>query len=308
MGYKLLDDRNIRSTFFQALNAAEVGSWAPQISMKVNSDSETEFYKWLAAVEQMREWKGGRHEKRQAVEEFEIRNLEYEGTINVGVPERRRDKTGQIMARVRDLATRAGTHWEALLTTLIIAGEVSLCYDGQAYFDTDHVSGDSGTQSNDITIALVDGSAPTPTEMATAINTLIQTMYGFVDAAGEPINQNATQFGLMVPVTFMQTALSALNDQFLTSGVTNPFIGKGFSVQLIVNPRLTWTEQMALFRTDGATQALVMQEEEPITTDMIGPGSEEEFRNNRHLFGAKATRSVGYGRWEHAVMYTFTDA
>lgn len=306
MGYKLLDDRNIRSTFFQALNAAEVGSWAPQISMKVDSNSQTEFYKWLAAVEQMREWKGGRHEKRQAVEEFQITNLEYEATIEVPIPEQRRDKTGQIMLRVRDLATRAGTHWEQLLTTLIIAAEVSLCYDGQAYFDTDHVSGLSGTNSNDITDGIVLKTAPTATEMAVAINTMIQTMYGFTDAAGEPINQNAKQFGLMVPVPYMQAALSALGDQFLTSGVTNPFIGKGFSVQLIVNPRLTWTDKMAIFRTDGATQALVMQEEQPITTDMIGPGSEEEFKNNRHLFGVKATRSVGYGRWEHAVLQTFT--
>ena len=34
-------------------------------------------------------------------------------------------------------------------------------------------------------------------------------------------------------------------------------------------------------------------------------GSEEEIKNNRHLYGIRATRGVGYGLWEHAVEVTF---
>ena len=43
-------------------------------------------------------------------------------------------------------------HW-LMLTTLMIAGESSLCYDGQYFFDTDHSDGASGTLSNSISFA-----------------------------------------------------------------------------------------------------------------------------------------------------------
>ena len=33
-----------------------------------------------------------------------------------------------------------------------INGEATVCYDGQYFFDTDHVEGDSGTQSNDLSV------------------------------------------------------------------------------------------------------------------------------------------------------------
>jgi phage major head subunit gpT-like protein len=80
----------------------------------------------------------------------------------------------------------------------------------------------------------------------------------------------------------------------------------GFSIELAVNPRLTWTDKFALFRTDGDVKPLIRQEEEAVSMSAIAEGSEEEFKNNRHLYGVKAIRNVGLGYWQHAVLHTFS--
>jgi phage major head subunit gpT-like protein len=75
---------------------------------------------------------------------------------------------------------------------------------------------------------------------------------------------------------------------------------------MAVNPRLTWTEKFAVFRTDSMTRAFIRQEEEPITMDAIAEGSEEEFKNKRHLYGVKASRNVGFGFWQDGCLITLT--
>jgi len=44
----------------------------------------------------------------------------------------------------------------------------------------------------------------------------------------------------------------------------------------------------------------------PVVAELlIAEGSEEEFRNNRHLYGLKKIGNVGYGLWSGAVLTTF---
>lgn len=312
MAYQVFDDRNIRREFFKALDVAEAGSWAQTLGMRVDSDRAIEEYKWLGSVPVFREWLGSRHEKRARVEAFTITNREYEATMELPLRELRRDKTGMINLRTRELATRASQHWEILVNDLIEIADTAagLCYDGQQFFDTDHVSGASGTLSNSITsteapsASVVLRTAPTATEMSNIIVELIQHMYTFKDDVGEPINQNATQFMLMVPVPFMSATTTALSAQFLASGVTNVALANNFRITMLVNPRVDWTFEMALFRTDGQMMPFILQEEVPINTEFLGAGSEEAFKNQRHLFGIHASRAAGFGLWQHALHVT----
>jgi hypothetical protein len=69
----------------------------------------------------------------------------------------RRDKTGQIRARMAEFAINAAqTHWaELVLDARSSTAPTSLCYDGQYFFDTDHTEGENTTnQSNSITVTL----------------------------------------------------------------------------------------------------------------------------------------------------------
>lgn len=306
MAFKDFSDKNIRGEFFKRYSEAEAGSWAQRVGMRIGSDQEIETYRWLGMPPQMREWIGGRQEAKLRDEVYTITNKKYEATLAVTNDDVRRDRTGQIMARIADMASKAALHWESLIEAAIVAN--GLCYDGQNFFDTDHVSGDSGTQTNALTAAEVPSAnvttttAPTATELSAIIVEMVQHLYKLKDDTGDPINQNARSFLVMVPPSMMANALTALSAQFLTNGVSNPLIANGFSIQLLTNGRSAYTDKIAMFRADGSMKPFILQEEYGVQTEM----KDETFDNDRKLFGIRALRNVGYGMWQHAAEVTLS--
>lgn len=307
MGALALSSRAIIGEFFLRLEQNVGTSWIDKVSMKFQSNQESETYKWLGMVPQMREWLGGRNAKGFRDNGITITNLEFEATLEVLVKELRRDKTGQVLLRIRELADRTNSHWAKLLSTLIINGETNLCYDGAEFFATDHEEGDSGSQSNDITSDVATTTIPSAAEMEIAILAAVTQILSFKDDEGEPMNEGANSFGVMVPVPFMAATLSALKNATIVDSNgsrVNTILSSGFSFDLWVNPRLTWTEQFATFRTDGNAKPLIRQEEEAVKVDAIAEGSELEFNDKKHHYGVSATRNVGYGFWQHANLTT----
>jgi phage major head subunit gpT-like protein len=314
MGAASLGSRAIIGEFYSRLEQDLGNSWVPLVSNRFDSDQASEVYKWLGQSPQMREWIGERLAKGLRENGFTIINKTFEATLEVLVDEIRRDKTGQVMVRVQELAERANGHDAKLLSTLIENGAAALCYDGQFFFDTDHLEGDSGTQSNSIQSDITTTTAPTAGEMQTAILLATQQLMGLKDDQGEPFNENARRFLVMVPITFMGAAAAALGATVVVENATAVASNRlmalgslgGFSYQLAINPRLTWTTKLAVFRADSPTLGLIRQEEEPISVSALAEGSEEEFKNNRHLYGVKAIKNAGYGMWQRACLVTFT--
>lgn len=309
MGASSLGSRAIIGAYFAALEQDAKDSVVSLISNKFDSNQESETYKWLGQVPQMREWIGGRQAKGFSENGITIVNKSFEATLEVLTDEIRRDKTGQVMARVRELAQRTNSHWLKLLIALIVAGESTACYDSQYFFDTDHSEGDSGAQSNDITSDVATTTAPTAGEFETAILKGVEKMMSFVDNEGEPLNENAKSFLVMVPTPFMASAAAALKNPVIIDGSTSrsntiASIG-GFNFELAVMPRLNWTTKFAMFRTDGEIKSLIRQEEVPVEISAIAEGSELEFKEKKHHYGVSAVRNVGYGLWQRALLTTF---
>lgn len=282
-------------------------AWVTELAMRVTSDQASEDYGWLGAAPALREFIAGRQPAELKENSFTISNKDYEGSIKVKSKDMRRDKLGMIEIRTNQLADRALDHPAKLLSTLIIDGESTVCYDGQYYFDTDHAEGDSGVLSNDITYDAVVTTAPTVVEMAAAIVAGIQQLYTFKDDRGEPINQSATEFTVMVPIPFMGVALEAVSQLLGTGGQTATLAAlKGyFMIKVVPNPRLTWTTKFAIFRTDEAAKAFILQEEDVPDVMALGEGSEYEQLNREQLFGVDWTGNVGYGYWQFGVLVTF---
>jgi len=309
MGAATLSSRAIIGEFYNTLEQNTGAIWVPGVSAMFESNQESETYKWLGMAPAMREWVGGRHAKGFRENGITIVNKTFEATLEVLLNEMRRDKTGQIMVRVRELAERTNAHWAKLLSSLIVNAESAVCYDGQYFFDTDHSEGDSGTQSNDIQSNIATTTAPTAAEMETAILKTVEQLLGFKDDQGEPMNEEAMRFLVMVPVPFMAATAAALKNPVIVDGSgsrTNTITNLGgFQFEMAVNPRLSWTEKFAVFRTDGQTKPFIRQEEEGVTVSAIAEGSELEFNENIHRYGVKAIRNVGYGYWQHACLTTF---
>ena len=311
MGAQSLSSRAIIGSFFARLEQNVGAEYVGRISTApFPSDQASEEYRWLGMAPALREWIGGRHAKGFRAQGFTIRNVKYEGTLEVLGDEIRRDKTGQVMVRVNELADRSSAQWAKMVSTLIVGGEASVCYDGQYFFDTDHAEGDSGSQSNDVTFDVSTPTAPTAAEMESAILKSVETLLGFKDDQGEPLNEGAADFVVMVPVPFMGAAAAALKNPVIVDGSgarTNTIVNiGGFNFQLVTNPRLTWTTKFATFRADGNVKPFIRQEEMPIQVSAVAEGSELEFNEDKHRYGVMAIRAAGYGMWQHAVLTTLT--
>jgi phage major head subunit gpT-like protein len=314
-----LSSRAIIGRFYQTLEAALRRSWASQIGMPFSSDQESETYKWLGMSPALREWINGRQAKGLRSSGFTIANKTFEATLALAVDDLRRDKTGQIQVRIDEMAARTASHWEKLLSGLILDGDSNVCYDGEEFFDTTHSEGDSGTLLNLVAAAqipalnIADADAPTADEMADAILGVIAWFYGFLDDQGEPINGDAKNFLVMAPLNIWAPAVAAVASNMLNTGAgsrDNPLLAltqnQGLVVNVVPNPRLDWTTDFAVFRTDGRAKPFILQEELEVQVSAIAEGSEEEFINDRHLYGIKAIRNAGYGLWQHAIRATLS--
>lgn len=307
----LITSRAVIGMYYEALQANSGAAWIDGVSNYFTSDQASEQYAWLDQVPALREWVGGRHARGFLENGISIENKHFESTIEIALRDLRRDKTGQIQARINELAERGNTHWASLLSTLIVNGEAAVCYDGQYFFDTDHAEGSSGSQSNDITTdisalpATVHGTAtaPSPEEMQQAMLASITQMYKFVDDKGEPINETASSFMVLVPVGLSQSALAALS--MVRAAAASTFAIDNFNISVALNPRLTaagWTDKFVTVRTDGSIKPFIRQEETAPSLKVKDENSEFAFDNDAIQVGIDTWRNVGYGRWQGAVL------
>lgn len=301
-----LSSQAIIGRFYRRLEELAQTAWWTKLAMQFSSTQESETYRWLGMVPQVREWKGGRLVQPMRRSGVTIVNKVWESTIRVDADELRRDKSGQILVRVNELARRVATHPNGLLTTLMLNGEASNGYDGVPYFSGSHSEGDSGVQSNSISYDAATPSAPSDTEIYAAIVKGISQIAGQRDDQGEPLNEGAASFLVMVPMPFLQPTLVALSSKTFEAN-DNPLTNRSpFAVEWVANPRLTWTTKFAVFRTDGQTRPFIFQEELPVQVQALAEGSELEMNENQHQYGVKAIHECGYGLWQDACLVTFT--
>ncbi len=310
-----LSSRAIIGEFYKRLNEDSGMEWITAISNYFTSDQDSEEYAWIGQSPVMREWVGGRHSKGFTSNGISIENKHFEATLDIPVKHLRRDKTGQIKARIGELATRTNSHWALLLSKLIINGETGECYDGKPFFAENHKEGKSGVQSNKIDFNLMSAgingevgtvNAPTEAALREAILAGIQQIISFKDDQGEPTNENASRFVVMVPVNLWFVAKAALAVPLTTGGATNPVkVLADLDIAVAANPRLNGSK-IYVFRADGDVKAFIRQEETKVQVKAKAEGSEYEFDNDAHQYGVDTWRNVGYGYWQHACQVTLT--
>ena len=315
MGIEKITERQIIGTFYNTLKQNDGAAWIDAVSNYFTSDQASEEYAWLGQSPIMREWIGGRNAKGFTENNLTIANKHYEATVEYLIKDLRRDKTGQVMARIMELARRTNAHWASLLSTLIVNGEAAPCYDGQYFFDTDHEEGDSGAQSNDVSVDIsampvVKGGSttnPAVAEFQFAISKAIEAIVGFVDDQGEPMNEDAAGFVVMAPVSLMNVAMQAVATPVQVAETQSALqaLKSNFNITVVPNARLSsWTTKFVVFRTDSYIKSFIRQEEMGVALKVKGAGSEYEFDNDAHQYGVDTWRNVGYGYWQNSCLIT----
>jgi phage major head subunit gpT-like protein len=294
--------RGLNGAFFPAF--AEAPTLWRELAALINSDGSKEDYKWLGQLPMPVEWRGER--RTQALRDFgqTIVNRHWESTLQVDRDDFEDDQTGQLALRAAELGRRFALHPDKLVVDLIEAGEASLAYDGQFFFDTDHVEGDSGSQSNNLSYDAVAPTAPTAAEFKAAFWQAIKALAGFKDDAGEPWNwftefEQLAGIVAFVPPAFLDVASDVLgaNAAPLLNNTSNILAGRG---KVKTSPRLSWTTKFAIFKVDDPMRPFIFQNRKNVKTDMIDDPLKKDV-----VYAADGRYAVGYGLWQKAVLTTF---
>lgn len=308
----------VKGTFLAASEEVDVLPWIKAIAWETDSNSASETYASLGAAPRMVQWDDGP----RAVEDVGessllVPNIDWANAVKITAPNFRRQKFGEFDRLVADLAVAGRTHPNEYALSQIQLFETSItAYDGQLFFDTDHLSGDSGVQSNDLQPGAVAVGTPTVIEIRDAINAAMVAQRGYLNDKGRPWAQGAGGRYLVVcPTNQLVNFTTALFADVIqgTSGAIDNSLRKlvGTTFELVDDATLdaTWGDtaiQFALFRLDGPGFPIIIQEEVPLTPDDGGINNYELFTNKRLLFGAQRSYNILGLNWHKAVLSTFT--
>ena len=142
----MIINRTNLDTLFKAYNGSfrrgligqQANSQYMQVAMTVMSGTAAEVYPWLGKIPGMKEWVGERVIENLTQHTFEIRNKDYEDTIAVDRNQIEDDQYGVYSTMFEAMGEAVAAHPDELVWPLLKAGESTLCYDGQNFFDTDH--------------------------------------------------------------------------------------------------------------------------------------------------------------------------
>lgn len=109
-----------------------------RVATRVQSSSASNTYGWLGQFPKLREWVGDRVVKDMKAHGYEITNKTYEGTVGVIRDDIEDDVIGTYAPMFEEMGYGAATAVDDELWPLLLAGDSTLCYDGQNFFDTDH--------------------------------------------------------------------------------------------------------------------------------------------------------------------------
>jgi phage major head subunit gpT-like protein len=294
----------LRSEFLDRLSGTPT-VWQ-DLATTIKSNKDREAYKFLGSVPPMREWGTGRLARGLRTESYDVTNQKYELTLEVDRDELSDDQTGQIKIRIGEMAARAAQHKDLLIAELLAnGGETGYhSYDGVPFFSGSHVSGNSGTQDNDLTFDCVAATDPTVAEFKAAVKQAMQAMLGFKDDQGEPMSAGATGMTLVVAPGLYFTALEAMNATLI--GNTDNVL-KG-AARVVAFPRITNPAVFYLCKTDGVVRPLVFQDREPLEFNELTERSETGFLREVFLYGVRARYTMTYGYWQYAVRTTLETA
>ena len=125
------------TTAFNARLAAYTALY-PVVCMTVPSTTAMNEYPRMDDMPGIREWIGDRVINDLSAQNYIIRNREFEGTIGIRASQIEDDQLGIFTPIAAQLAQEAASFPDNLVWPLFKAGDTTLCYDGQYYFDTDH--------------------------------------------------------------------------------------------------------------------------------------------------------------------------
>ena len=286
----IINSQNLRGIYiaFNTLFTKAFESQKPtydRIATVVPSTTDAETYAWLGDIPGMREWVGDREIQNLSGSDYTIKNKDFELTVGVPRNSVEDDKIGLYNPSIQMLGESAAMHPEELVYGLLASGFTAKCYDGKAFFATDHdVAGKS--VSNKLTDKL----------SADAYKTARAMMLNYKNSKGRSL-------GLVPDLLVVPPALEAAARDILVadyvSGTKNTMQG---TADIHVEPRLTSDTAWFLLATKRPIKPLIYQQRKKAKfvsiTDETSPNV---FMSKKFLYGADSRGNAGFGFWQMGV-------
>lgn len=281
---------SLKATFNNAFAAAP-SQWQ-KIAMKVPSTTGRNDYAWLSRFPRMRKWIGDKAVKALEGAKYSIINDDWEATVEVDRNDIDDDQLGIYGPQAQMAGYSAAQLPDEIVFDLVNNGFTTLCFDGQYFFDTDHlISGASvankGTKQ--LSIATLAAAQASYGAYRTA-------MRKFKDDEGRPLGVAPNI--LLVPPALEDTANALMTVDRLEDGKPNPYKG---TAEVVVEARLTSDTAWFLIDTSKPIMPFIYQERKaPVFVQQTDPQADDVFMRKKFKFGAEARASGGYGFWQLA--------
>ena len=317
----------INAQFNQVFAVERGRAFITEFATYIQSSSQVELFRFMGTVPAMRLMGHGRESKAIRSEQYMVKNQEYELTIAVDRNEREDDQTGQIGLKVQEMATRAAQHPDDLMAQVLILGgttdptgtdyngavPVALGYDGLSLFNTAHVSGASGNQSNDLSTTITDTSTylGTVAEWRDIIRKMMQQLMSFKDDQGYPAwSGRMDSLKLLVhPFNFFAAREAATAAILAQTSNTTANMVEVVPYQWLVTHALkigSGNEPYGysyLVDTGAAVKPIIHQMRTPLQFQALEEGSEHTFKTGEFLYGVRGRYAVAPGKWQTIVRH-----
>jgi phage major head subunit gpT-like protein len=279
-------------TLFNNAFADSPSTWE-KIAMRVPSTTSENLYAWLSTFPRMRKWVGDKFVKSLEAFKYTIVNDDWEATVAVKRNHIEDDQTGIYAPQAQMAGFSAKQLPDEIVFGLVNNGFAATCWDGQYFFDTDHVVAGASV-SNKLTVAL---SAATQAAAIASYGAARTAMRKFLDEEGRPLN--VTPNLLLVPPALEHIALAIVNNDRLDDGKANPYKG---TAEVVVDARLTSDTAWFLLDTTKPVKPFIYQERKaPVFVSQTDMSADDVFSRAEYKYGAEARAAGGYGFWQLAI-------
>lgn len=281
----------LKTLFNQAL-VAQAGTWM-ETAMEVPSSGTGEDYAWLSRFPRFRKWTGDKVIKNIAAGKYFVKNEDWETTISVQRNDIEDDRIGLYSVQARSAGQSAGELHDIIVDGLKNGGFTQLCFDGQYFYDTDHLVGGANV-SNKLTVAL---SAATTAGALASYGAARAAIMGFKDDEGMPLRLIPDV--LEVPPALESVARVLCEQDKLVDNSPNPYRG---TARVVVNPGLTSATAWFLHCTKQVVKPFIVQmRKAPVFVQQVSAENDDVFMRAEYKFGAEARATGTYGFWQLSV-------
>ena len=288
--------KSFRALFLQTFDAV-VPAW-PRVAMLSPSENAEETYQWLGRVPAIKEWLDNKILEQLRGLDYTLKNKSWESTIEVDRNDIEDDRLGMYRPRIAELAEEAKRHPDELVSTVRKDGATKLAYDGQFFYDTDHLEGKSGSQSNKLT-----GTGTTVAQIITDFQSARAALRKFKDDQGKPFVRRSGKLDLLATIPpDLEARFEEMNNP--APGSTNPRV----ILDYVVDPYQSDTNDWYLDYVGAPIKAFMLQVRKSSQLVALDnpETSELAFMRRKFLYSVEARYNVGYALWQLSIQTTNT--